>query len=142
MEGASDRNLNIRRDLLPKVMIELKIHTHLEEEIFYAAFGDASRAKADRKLYHEVYEEHHVVDLLLAELMETDADDETFPAKVRILKDIVERHVDKEEKQMFPRARDLFGTDGLRELAEQIEERRLELEEEMEEDWTRRHRAA
>jgi len=53
--------------LVTQIDTELKIHTTIEEEIFYPAYREAVRSKEDKQLYFEAKEEHHVVDLVLPE---------------------------------------------------------------------------
>ena len=59
-----------REKLRGQIDRELKVHTQIEEEIFYPAFRDAARKKDDKKMYFEALEEHHVVDLVLPEMNE------------------------------------------------------------------------
>ncbi|HJQ38395.1 MAG TPA: hemerythrin domain-containing protein [Thermoanaerobaculia bacterium] len=115
-----------RSKLLAQVEQELKIHTTIEEEIFYPAYRDAARKKEDKKLYFEAVEEHHVVDLVMPEVSEG-ATPEELKAKAKVLKDLVEHHADEEEKQMFPRAKKALERDELRELGERMETRKKEL---------------
>ena len=115
-----------RTKLLTQVEQELKVHTQIEEEIFYPAYRDAARKKDDKKLYFEALEEHHVVDLVLPEMNDGDTA-EALKAKAKVLKELVEHHADEEEKEMFPRARKALGRDELRELAERIEARKEQL---------------
>ena len=56
-------------ELLSEVENELKVHTQIEEEIFYPAFKDAVESQKDEHLYYEALEEHHVVDLVLPPLL-------------------------------------------------------------------------
>jgi hemerythrin-like domain-containing protein len=70
----------------------------------------------------EAYEEHHVVKLLLAELPRVNPEDERFEAKMTVLSELVEHHVEEEEKEMFKLAQKL-GREELEELGEQMEER-------------------
>ena len=83
---------------------ELKVHTQIEEEIFYPAYREASRKKDDQKLYYEALEEHHVVDLVLPEMNDGENNEE-LKAKAKVLKELVEHHAGEEEKEMFPRAK-------------------------------------
>jgi len=115
-----------RTKLLTQVEQELKVHTQIEEEIFYPAYRDAARKKDDKKLYFEALEEHHVVDLVLPEMNDGDTA-EALKAKAKVLKELVEHHADEEEKEMFPRARKALGRDELRELGERIEARKEQL---------------
>ncbi|HKR67182.1 MAG TPA: hemerythrin domain-containing protein [Thermoanaerobaculia bacterium] len=115
-----------REKLRGQIEQELKIHTTIEEEIFYPAYREASRKKDDKKLFFEAVEEHHVVDLVLPE-MNDGADTEELKAKAKVLKDLVEHHADEEEKEMFPRARKLMSREELRALGEQLMMRKQEL---------------
>jgi len=119
---------NPSEDLLDQIEQELKIHTQIEEEIFYPAFLDAVEGKeAQEKLYYEAVEEHHVVDLVLPEIRDTSEASEEFAAKGKVLKDLVEHHADEEEKSMFPKARKAMGTAELRNLGMRLYERKQEL---------------
>lgn len=110
-----------------QVASEVKIHAQVEEEIFYPAFRAAAKKKDDMKMFFEAKEEHHVVDLIMPELSDTDSKEE-FAAKAKVLKELIEHHADEEEKEMFPRARKLLDRDELRELGERIEQRKSELQ--------------
>jgi hypothetical protein len=104
------------------------VHTTIEEEIFYPAYRDAVKKQEDRKLYQEALEEHHVVDLVMPELEETDAGTEIFSAKAKVLKEVVEHHAEEEEKEMFKRAKQVFEKEELRELGQRMEARKAELQ--------------
>lgn len=115
-----------REKLLAKVEQELKVHTQIEEEIFYPAYREAARKKEDQKLYYEALEEHHVVDLVMPEASDGENAEE-LKAKAKVLKDLVEHHADEEEKEMFPRARKALDRDELKELGERLLQRKEEL---------------
>jgi hemerythrin-like domain-containing protein len=127
LERAAERNTAKAEQLLAQVDREVKIHSQIEEEIFYPAFRDAAQKRDDRELYFEAKEEHHVVDLVMPEVRDTDSDAEEFAAKTKVLKELIEHHADEEEKEMFPKARKLFDRAELRELGERLKERKKEL---------------
>lgn len=127
LEKSTEKGVKTREDLLSRIAEELAIHTTIEEEIFYPSFRDAVSKKEDRKLYQEALEEHHVVDLLMPEIEESDPSSEVFSAKAKVLKEIVEHHAEEEEKEMFPRARKVMDAAELRELGERMEARKAEL---------------
>src|ERR1041385_4795300 len=127
LERASQRNPAKAAPLLEQIDREVKIHSRIEEEIFYPAFRDAAQKRDDRELYFEAKEEHHVVDLVMPEVRDTDSDAEEFAAKTKVLKELIEHHADEEEKEMFPKARKLFDRAELRELGERLKERKKEL---------------
>jgi hemerythrin-like domain-containing protein len=115
-----------REKLRVQIDRELKVHTQIEEEIFYPAYREAARKKDDQKLYYEAIEEHHVVDLVLPEMNEGENNEE-LKAKAKVLKELVEHHADEEEKDMFPRAKKLLSKEELRALGEQMELRKATL---------------
>lgn len=113
LEDTTERASAKREELLATIEQELTIHTKIEEEIFYPAFRDAAEKKDDKDLYYEALEEHHVVDLVLPEIKDTDTDSEEFGAKAKVLKDLVEHHAEEEETEMFPRAQKLMDREEL-----------------------------
>jgi hemerythrin-like domain-containing protein len=116
-----------RQELLEQIEAELKVHTQIEEEIFYPEFREAAGEK-DTHLYFEAVEEHRLVDIVLPELKETDPASAEFSARAKVLMDLVEHHIEEEEEQMFPKAKRVIGTSGLRELGERLMERKEELQ--------------
>ena len=85
LEKSTEQGVKKREQLLSQIADELTVHTTIEEEIFYPSFRDAVEKKEDRKLYQEALEEHHVVDLVMPELEETDPGSEIFSAKAKVL---------------------------------------------------------
>jgi hemerythrin-like domain-containing protein len=124
LEDAEGRE---RLSTLKTIEHELKVHTKIEEDIFYPAFREAAEKEDDTELYFEALEEHHVVDLVLPEIKETDPDTDEFPAKAKVLKDLVEHHAEEEETEMFPRAKKLMGRAQLMELGQQLADAKASL---------------
>ena len=116
-----------REKLLTQIDQELKVHTTIEEEIFYPAFREAAKKKDDMVMIYEAVQEHHMVDVALPEAGEGE-DNEDLKAKAKVLKELVEHHADEEESDMFPRARKLFDRSELRDLGERMAERKKELQ--------------
>lgn len=117
-----------RKRLLGTIEREIKMHTRVEEEIFYPAWKDASNTRDERDMYFESIEEHHVVDMLLPELMPLDPTSDGFRAKAKVLQELIEHHAGEEEEDMFPKAQQLLGTARLDELGAAITERKNELD--------------
>ncbi len=115
-----------RQKLLTQIEKELKVHTTIEEEIFYPAYREAARKKEDKKLFFEAVQEHHVVDMVLPEMNDGSSPEE-LKAKAKVLKDLVEHHAEEEEKEMFPRARKAMEKDELRSLGEMMQRRKEDL---------------
>src|SRR5438132_1368772 len=97
LENAADRGDDRAVDLLAQVDREVKIHSQVEEEIFYPAFKEAARTKEENKLFYEAEEEHHVVDLVMPEVHDSEGGGEDFAAKTKVLKDLIEHHAEEEE---------------------------------------------
>jgi len=116
-----------REQLSAKIEMELKVHTTIEEEIFYPAYRDAATKKDDRELFYEAKEEHHVVDLVLPEVRGTAPTADEYPAKAKVLKELVLHHAKEEEKEMFPRAKKLLSKDELLDLGGRMAARKKEL---------------
>jgi hemerythrin superfamily protein len=114
------RGASKRKELLSTIEAQLKTHTKIEEDIFYPAFRDAAEKQDEKKLYYEALEEHHVVDMVLAEIKDADAASEEFAAKAKVLKDLVEHHAEEEESEMFPKAKKLMDRDELMSLGERL----------------------
>ena len=93
-----------KRALAEQACLELKVHTVLEEEVFYPA----CRGKIEDGLLNEAYVEHDSAKLLINEIEAAGPDDEFYDAKVKVLSEVIEHHVEEEEKRsegMFSRAR-------------------------------------
>ena len=82
----------------------LKVHTKIEEEIFYPAFLAAT---GDEDKHHEAEVEHAGAKKLIAEIESMSVGDEYFDAKVKVLSEMIRHHVKEEEKPggMFAEAR-------------------------------------
>jgi len=120
-EAIDAEDAESRRPLLEQITEKLTLHMSIEEEIFYPAVREAKAKNAD-ELVDEAYEEHHVVKLVMQELPRVDLDDERFSAKMTVMSELVQHHVQEEEKEMFKVARKL-GKDELAELGEQMASR-------------------
>jgi hypothetical protein len=101
-EGAS--GVKAKAEIANQICNELKIHTVIEEEIFYPAL----EGKIDDDLLKEAYVEHDGAKMLVNEIAAGSPDEEFYDAKVTVLKEQIEHHVKEEEKQhenMFQQAR-------------------------------------
>jgi hemerythrin superfamily protein len=111
-----------KEKLARRICMELTVHTKIEEEIFYPA----CKGKVDEDLLKEAYVEHDAAKLLIAEIEAgSGQSDDYFDAKVQVLSEQIEHHVEEEEKELFPEVRkaDL----DLKALGEQLAARKKEL---------------
>ncbi|MFP5317258.1 MAG: hemerythrin domain-containing protein [Acidimicrobiia bacterium] len=112
-------------ELAVKILTELEVHTKIEEEIFYPEVSDAS--DEIREVVAEGIEEHHVVDVLAAEIQQLSPDDEAWEAKMMVLIENVEHHAEEEEKELFPQVRSALDSASLTDLAERMEAMKAQL---------------
>jgi len=118
LEPTTERGVKTREELFTQLKQELDIHAQIEEQIFYPAIKEA---KETHEITLEAYEEHHVVKQLLAELDKLSKDDETWGAKLTVLKENVEHHVEEEEDEMFPSARKVLSGEQIEALGARME---------------------
>ena len=98
---------------------ELVAHERMEEEVLYPRGREETKA---RDTVLEGYEEHHVADLLLDELLDVPPDTDLWKAKLKVLKENVEHHLDEEEDELFKGARAVLDRDELKRLGERMEQ--------------------
>ena len=114
-----------KQELARQICTELKIHTMIEEEIFYPAL----RGKISDDDLDEAMVEHDSAKLLINEIQAGSPDDKFYDAKVKVLQEEVEHHIKEEEKQsgnIFSQARK--ADVDLEALGEQMAARKAELQ--------------
>ena len=116
-EESTERARKTRGELLKTIVAELNAHELMEEKVLYPALQSHPEAK---DVVLEGYEEHHVADLIVAELKEVATDDEQWGAKFKVLKENIEHHIQEEEGEMFRLARGIFSRDELQELGDRM----------------------
>ena len=122
-EKAGDNALAKKLALFEQIRDALTVHMDIEETIFYPAV----KAVRDEKVKDEVREadeEHHVVKILLGELGKMNLSDEQFDAKLTVLKENVEHHVEEEEGELLPDAKKRLSSELLEQLGDEMEERK------------------
>jgi hypothetical protein len=109
VEALFDKFESARTDrkqaLALQICNELKIHTIIEEEIFYPAL----QGKIEEETFTEAYVEHDAAKLLINDIMATSPEDQFFDAKVKVLSEEIKHHVHEEEARsegMFSQARE------------------------------------
>jgi hemerythrin superfamily protein len=113
-----------KQQLAEKICNALKIHTTIEEEIFYPAFLAASQEK---EMHHEAEVEHAGAKKLIAQIEAADPADDYYDARVKVLSEMIKHHVKEEEKPggMFAEARK--SDMDLDDIGEQLKQRKSEL---------------
>ena len=121
-EGASGSAK--KQKIAMQICLELTVHAQIEEEIFYPA----CEGKIEEDMLNEAYVEHDGAKVLIAEIEAGSPEDEYYDAKVKVLSEQIEHHVEEEEMRMegmFSQAR-RAGLD-MDALGDQLRERKQQL---------------
>jgi hemerythrin superfamily protein len=102
-----------KQGLFEKIADALAVHATIEEKHFYPAV----KAKRTEDILLEALEEHLGIKRVIADLMKIDSSDETFDAKVKVLKEQVEHHVEEEESDLFPKVKKVLDKAELTQIA-------------------------
>lgn len=121
-QAAGERAAKRKSKLMEQILQLLTIHTHVENEVMYPEVRALIPDLAEEVL--ESYEEHHVADVLAAELYGMSADSERFVPKATVLIENVTHHIEEEEQDFFPKVRDKLGRKQLQEIGARLEEAR------------------
>jgi hemerythrin superfamily protein len=124
LEASGGRATKERERLVRDIERELKVHSQIEEELFYPTFKKVSEKTDSEELFYEATEEHHVVDMVLPALKAANPKSHEFEAKAKVLKDLVEHHIREEETEMFVEARNLMDDEQLRALGDLMQTRK------------------
>lgn len=112
-------NATVLKGKLVDAMLELlTVHTYLENEVMYPEVRTLLPELEDDIL--ESYEEHHVADVLCAELAALSPDHERFTPKTTVLIENVRHHMQEEEQDWFPKVRAGLGRKQLQDLGERM----------------------
>jgi hemerythrin-like domain-containing protein len=121
-DGLGDKAHAKKLKLARKICTELKIHTQIEEEIFYPPVRAALPKEDD--LLDEAQVEHDGAKDLIMQIDAMEPGDDLFDAKVT-LSEYIKHHVKEEHEEMFPKVR---KTDlDLKELGMRLAYRKAEL---------------
>ncbi len=124
-EAQEAENVGAMADLAERIFRELRVHTTIEEEIFYSEVRRGDDELEDAVA--EGLEEHHVVDVLMEEVEDLTPGEEAWVAKLTVLIENVEHHAGEEETELFPLVRRTFADDDLEGQARRLEARKAQL---------------
>jgi hypothetical protein len=113
--------------LFQQIALALKVHTQIEEEIFYPA----ERGEVEDDMLDEAYVEHDGAKKLIAEIEAMQPADEFYDAKVKVLGEYIKHHVKEEEQPggLFAQAKK--GDEDLEAMGKRLKARKEELMAEM-----------
>jgi hemerythrin superfamily protein len=113
-EAAGDGAEATKSRLVKEIIEALTVHTYIENEVMYPKVRELVPEVEGVVL--ESYEEHHVADVLCAELAMMSPQDERFDAKATVLIESVSHHIEEEEGEWFPKVRAALGRKELQDL--------------------------
>jgi hemerythrin-like domain-containing protein len=111
--------------LAAKIIQELKVHMEAEEDVFYRSVKVRSEEIGGD--IDEGYEEHHVAKFLIGELENLEPGSDPWIAKMTVLIESVEHHVDEEEVELFPSVRSSSKATWRSELGERLDAEKVRL---------------
>ncbi|WNG17146.1 hemerythrin domain-containing protein [Cystobacter fuscus] len=116
-EKAGEGKEELLMDLFVRIADNLAAHALIEEKLFYPSVYVGPTADQ----LQEAVEEHLSAKRVIADLLDMDPSDAQFKAKVKVLKDLVEHHVEEEEKELFKNVKKLLTKQELAVMGEQLE---------------------
>ncbi len=119
-ERAAENATATKGKLVGQMIEKLTVHTYIENECMYPRVRELLPDLEEDVL--ESYEEHHVADILCAELSVMSPDAERFEAKTTVLIENVTHHMEEEEQDWFPKVRAGLGRKQLQDLGAQMSE--------------------
>ena len=79
-------------------------------------------------MFHEAKEEHRAVEaLVLPDLLDTDPGTVEFSGRIKVLKELLEHHIEEEEEEMFKTAQEIMSAEQLSTLGKQMGEKKVKL---------------
>ena len=127
MKALEEAEVEEKEELFEKLADALATHAAIEERHFYPATKD----DRTEELLEEAVEEHLSVKRLIADLLDMSPSEAQFDAKVKVLREQVEHHIEEEEGELFPKVKKAHSSqelDDLGSLMEQTAEELLESE--------------
>lgn len=106
IEGTSDRAVKTREQAFAKLSHALEMHMQFEEKVVYPALRKMPQFKDQ---ISEAVEEHSGAKKILKKLQRMDAGDEEWMSLLEELKADLEHHIEEEENELFPEAREPLG---------------------------------
>jgi hemerythrin-like domain-containing protein len=117
-ESAGENARKTKEKLCQEISDKLAVHAEIEEKLFYPE----TKSEATEEILRESVEEHLSAKRILADLLESEVTDEQFDARMKVLKEQIEHHVEEEEEELFPKVRKAMSEDELEDLGSRMEE--------------------
>lgn len=113
-----------RRDGFERLREELQRHTRLEEQVFYARLEEAEETAT---LIDDARSDHEEVEELLGEIGELEVTDDAWSDRFGELAEAVRAHVEEEENEIFPAARNVLSDEEAQDLGKELQAQKRQL---------------
>jgi len=110
-------------ELFQQIALALKVHTSIEEEIFYPE----ERGDVEEDMIDEAYVEHDGAKKLIADIEAMQPGDDLYDAKVKVLGEYIKHHVKEEEQPGGIFAQAKRGDEDLEAMGQRLQARKAEL---------------
>jgi hypothetical protein len=130
----TDRAVKTREDLFKKLYIKLTAHHEAEEEVLVPVLREHEDTK---EFAIEIDEEHDVIDYIMEELRKLPVNEENWLMKFKIMKEQLDHHLEDEEEEIAPKAREIFEKERLESLVDKYEKDMSERKKKLESNYTK-----
>ena len=124
MQQTSSRATGRREKLVQNLSASLVPHMYAEEQYFYQILLDETSEQED---IYSALEEHRAAKTVLMDLIDAAADDPRWMARLKVLKELIEHHIEEEESTIFDLAREIMDEDRATEAAKRFKESKKEV---------------
>jgi hemerythrin-like domain-containing protein len=121
MQETSSRATQRRQEDVTKFTQLIEPHMMAEEEVFYPQARERGESKL-REHVIEAYDEHRIAKMVLAELQKMSPQDEAWLPKAKVLKDLIEHHIEEEEGELFEEARKALNQQQIQQITQQFQQ--------------------
>lgn len=109
-----------KEDLFKDLYASLYGHHEAEEQVLFPLIKEAVK-KEDKEIVMEMIEEHSLGTYQFSVVHKTGLDNETWDAKLSVLKEVMEHHMDEEEEEFLPLAEQVLSKEQREQLLETFE---------------------
>ncbi len=123
MQETSNRATSRREKLLQNLNANLLPHMYAEEQYFYQILLDET---SETETLYSAMEEHRAVKMVLSDLTNAATDDPRWMARLKVLKELIEHHIEEEESEVFDIAHKVIDDERAEEVAKRFKELKKE----------------
>jgi len=128
LEKAIEEKTADRQIIFDQLAAEVLAHSKAEEDVLYEALLKEDEEKMTKKI-EEGKEEHHVAEILIAEMRSLSPDDSKWQAKLEVLRESLEHHLNEEEKDILRPSKSMIDKEDATQMSEEFREEKAEIKE-------------